>query len=40
LLQIQDKPMAEQKLILDRTIEDWKGDLDQVDDILVIGFRL
>ena len=40
LLQIQDKPMAEQKLILDRTIEEWKGNLDQVDDILVIGFRL
>lgn len=40
LLQIQDKPMEEQKMILDRTIEEWKGDLDQVDDILVIGFRL
>lgn len=37
LLSISDKPMKEQKEILDRTLEDWKGDLEQIDDILVIG---
>ncbi|MBA3970946.1 MAG: tetratricopeptide repeat protein, partial [Bacteroidetes bacterium] len=39
LLQISDKPMEEQKAILDSTIEKWKGNLEQVDDILIIGVR-
>lgn len=34
-----DKPMAEQRQILDNTIEGWRGELDQVDDICVIGVR-
>jgi hypothetical protein len=32
--------MAEQKEILDRTIEEWRGELDQVDDILMMGVLL
>ena len=40
LLEICDKPMAEQKTFLDTTIEKWKGDLEQVDDILIIGIRV
>lgn len=40
LLTIQDKTMIEQKEILDSTIEEWKGDYEQIDDILVIGIRL
>jgi len=32
--------MDEQKEVLDRTIEDWRGDLTQIDDILVIGIRV
>lgn len=32
-------PMNEQKKLLDQTIEEWKGDLEQVDDILIIGLR-
>jgi serine phosphatase RsbU (regulator of sigma subunit) len=35
-----DKPMQEQKNILEKTINDWKGNLEQVDDILVIGIRI
>jgi serine phosphatase RsbU (regulator of sigma subunit) len=34
------KPMQEQVKILDQTIEHWRGNLEQVDDILVIGFRV
>jgi serine phosphatase RsbU (regulator of sigma subunit) len=39
LLSIQQHTMDEQLLILEKTINDWKGDLEQVDDILVIGLR-
>ena len=39
LLSIQDKNMNEQKPILETTMSDWKGDTEQVDDILVIGVR-
>jgi len=34
------KPMAEQKKIINNVFEDWKGNKDQLDDILVIGIRL
>jgi len=40
LLDIHQKPMPEQKRILDQTIEHWRGNEDQVDDILVMGFRI
>lgn len=39
LLDIQDKTMEEQRLLLDSTIEAWRGDIRQIDDILVIGRR-
>ncbi len=35
-----NKPMSVQKEILDRTIQEWKGDCEQVDDILVMGIRV
>ncbi len=40
LLEIKDMPMQEQKVILDQKIESWRGDFEQVDDILVIGVRI
>ncbi|HDY88453.1 MAG TPA: tetratricopeptide repeat protein [bacterium] len=39
LLSLQPKSMEEQKEILDKTIEEWKGDREQTDDILIIGVR-
>ena len=39
LLSIQDKKMNEQKTILETTLAEWKGDTEQVDDILVMGVR-
>lgn len=33
-------PMQEQKQILANTIEKWMGNLEQVDDILVIGIKI
>jgi serine phosphatase RsbU (regulator of sigma subunit) len=35
-----DKPMAEQKEILDNAIEKWKGNKKQTDDMLVMGIRI
>ncbi|HTB07491.1 MAG TPA: tetratricopeptide repeat protein [Bacteroidia bacterium] len=40
LLAISRQSMEEQKKILEQTLEDWKGDLEQVDDILIIGIRV
>jgi serine phosphatase RsbU (regulator of sigma subunit) len=34
------KQMEEQKSILNNTFEAWKGDLEQVDDVLVMGIKL
>jgi serine phosphatase RsbU (regulator of sigma subunit) len=40
LIAINHKSMPEQKNDLDAYFTDWKGDLEQVDDILVLGMRL
>lgn len=37
---IYDRPMKEQKGILEQTLGDWKGSHEQIDDILVLGFRV
>jgi serine phosphatase RsbU (regulator of sigma subunit)/tetratricopeptide (TPR) repeat protein len=33
-------PMEEQKNKLDETFRNWKGDLEQVDDVMVIGVKI
>lgn len=40
LVQISTMPVFEQKSILNKNFEDWRGDLEQVDDVLVIGVRV
>ncbi len=40
LTQIHTLPMHEQKRTMDATIEQWRGNLEQVDDILVMAFRI
>lgn len=40
LLEISTKPMAEQKQILDKQFSNWKGDLDQIDDVIILGVKL
>jgi len=40
LKMISDKPMAEQKQLLEQAFEGWKGNLEQVDDVLIIGIRV
>jgi serine phosphatase RsbU (regulator of sigma subunit) len=39
-VKIQDKSMYEQKTILEQNLDEWKKDKDQIDDILVIGFKI
>jgi len=40
LLSIQSKPMETQKTILNETFNSWKGDLEQIDDVCIIGVRI
>ncbi|MBN4051590.1 tetratricopeptide repeat protein [bacterium AH-315-M05] len=40
LLSIQDKSTEEQKEMLNKTIEEWMGNREQIDDILVIGIKV
>lgn len=39
LTKISHLPMNDQKTILQNTFNEWKGNLQQVDDVLVFGFR-
>lgn len=39
LQEISILPMKDQKSALDRTFNAWKGNLKQLDDVLVFGFR-
>ncbi len=40
LLEISTLPTGLQKKVLENTLNDWQGDISQVDDILIIGFRI
>jgi serine phosphatase RsbU (regulator of sigma subunit) len=40
LLNIQHENMHEQKSALYKVFQDWKGDLEQIDDVCIIGVRI
>ncbi|NOQ23806.1 MAG: SpoIIE family protein phosphatase [Bacteroidales bacterium] len=40
LLDIHQKPMAEQREILDTRIDEWRGKWEQIDDIIIVGVRV
>ncbi|MGK7394265.1 MAG: SpoIIE family protein phosphatase [Candidatus Cyclobacteriaceae bacterium M3_2C_046] len=40
LLEIHQRPMEEQYAIIEDTVEQWKGQNKQVDDMLIIGFKI
>ncbi len=40
LLSIHQQPMEEQQIILRDTFENWRGSLEQVDDVCVFGVRV
>jgi serine phosphatase RsbU (regulator of sigma subunit) len=37
---LYQKPIKEQEKLLLENFLDWKGELEQVDDVLVIGFKI
>ncbi|KPK86892.1 MAG: hypothetical protein AMS27_04055 [Bacteroides sp. SM23_62_1] len=39
LVSLQEKNMEEQKVILNGKIEEWRGDFEQIDDIIVVGMK-
>ncbi|MGZ4078358.1 MAG: hypothetical protein ACXVDW_12810, partial [Bacteroidia bacterium] len=38
--EIYQKPVKEQEKLLLNNFLEWKGELEQIDDVLVIGFRI
>ena len=40
LLRVHDKKMDNQQEIIDDTFEKWKGELDQIDDVCILGIRI
>jgi serine phosphatase RsbU (regulator of sigma subunit) len=40
ILSVREKPVEMQKNILLETFENWKGNYDQVDDLLVFGIKI
>ena len=40
LLEIHKKSMSEQKEILNKTFINWKGKFPQIDDVLIVGYKI
>src|SRR5690554_7433459 len=40
LSEIAHLPMQEQHKLLQKTLDEWRGDLNQVDDICIFGVRV
>ena len=40
LLSIHQNPMEEQRRLIDEAFETWRGSLEQIDDVCVIGVRI
>jgi len=40
ILSIHKEPMEEQSRILEETLLKWRGEIEQVDDIIIIGVRI
>ena len=40
LLKNAHKPMKDQQNVLNNTYQNWKGDLEQVDDVIILGVKI
>lgn len=39
-LAVANKPLQEQKLLIDQTFKNWQGQMEQIDDVCMIGVRV
>jgi serine phosphatase RsbU (regulator of sigma subunit) len=39
LIEVHSLPLNDQKAVLEKKFEEWKGALEQVDDVLIIGIK-
>ena len=39
LIELSHEPMEKQETIIDSKFEEWRGDLEQIDDVCIIGIR-
>lgn len=40
LIEMHNQPMVQQKEVLESTLDEWKGEIEQVDDILILGIKM
>jgi serine phosphatase RsbU (regulator of sigma subunit) len=40
LLSFQEESMDKQKQLIENAYESWRGDIEQIDDVCVIGVRI
>ena len=40
LLEIASNSMKEQKDLIDQAFENWRGDNEQIDDVLITGIKI
>lgn len=40
LLNVRSLTLEEQKAAIEKSFGDWKGECDQVDDVLVFGLKI
>ena len=39
ILSIKEKSMLEQEKVLNKKFEEWRGELEQIDDVVIFGFQ-
>jgi hypothetical protein len=40
LVQHNNKPMLTQKQLLEEEFEQWRGNMEQIDDVMIIGIKI
>jgi len=40
LLSCKDKPMKDQEVFMQNSFDEWKGDIEQIDDVILMGLRI
>jgi serine phosphatase RsbU (regulator of sigma subunit) len=40
IMSIQNVPMKAQKILLENDLKNWMGDLEQIDDIMILGIKI